>query len=414
MADRVLRLVGGLLIGIWVARYLGPNDFGLLNFAFSFVAIAGAIGKFSIEPVVVRELTLHPENGAKILGTIFRLKLIVGAITTMLVVPLARLAQPDNPTFFLLVVIGAVGLILNFVDAIDIFYQAKVLSKYVVMVRAIAFLFFAAFRIGLILSDSSVVWFALSGTLELMLGAGLMLWFYQRREANITSWTWHRVTALSLVKDGWPLMVSAVFITVYMRIDQVMIGQMLNAAQVGIYSVAVRISEAWLFVPVLVTQTVMPYFVQLRKDNPVRYQQRLMQLYSLMFWSGVGVGVGALVFGRLAIHVLFGQSYIDAYVPLVLTIWTGVFIAQGVARGIWLISENLQRYRLYNNLIMTPANIALNFILIPRMGIVGASMASLICVGVGTWLIPFLFRPMRESTFDLMLSVNPCYLVLKA
>lgn len=414
VADRILRLIGSLIIGVWVARYLGPHDFGLLNFALSFVAIAGAIGKFSIEPVVVRELTLCPESGGRILGTVFRLKLLAGAVTTLIVLPLAWFAQPDNPTFFLLVVVGTVGFSFNVVDAIDIFYQAKVMSKYVVVARTAAFVCFAVFRIGVILGGGSVVWFALSNTLELALGAGLMLWIYQRREKNLASWAWHGRTALSLIKDGWPLMASAAFIAVYMRIDQVMIGQILDATQVGIYSVAVRISEVWLFVPLLVTQTVMPYFVQLRKENPERYQQRLMQLYSVMFWSGIVVAFCVVIFGHIVIEILFGRNYADAYTPLVLTIWTGVFIAQGVARGIWMVSENFQRYRLFNNLIVMPANIVLNLILIPRIGIVGASVASLVCIGVGTWFVPLLFRPLRRSTIDLMMSVNPRYLVVKA
>jgi PST family polysaccharide transporter len=413
-ADRILRIVGGLVIGIWVARYLGPGDYGLLNFALSFVALFGTVGRLSIDPVAVRELTKFPEREKEILGTIFRLKLWGSLAATALVLPAAWLAQPNNPLFLLLVTITAVSILFNALDVIDIFYQAKTLSKYVVQARAFAFLLFSAVRVGLILGEFSVLWFALVITLELALGAGLMIWIYRRREGKISSWSWQGDTARLLLKDGWPLIASSLFIIIHTRIDQVMIGQMLGEVQVGIYSAAIRISEAWMFVPVLIVQTFMPYFFQLRERNPTLYQQRLMQLYSAMFWTGAAAGILTMVIGQQAIALLFGEAYSGAYAPLVLTIWTGIFSAQAVARGIWMISANLQIYRLFNNLFAVPINVLLNLLWIPKYGASGAAAASLVSVGVGTWLVPLIFVPLRQSNIDLMRSINPRYLFVRA
>jgi PST family polysaccharide transporter len=412
-ADRIIRIVGGLVIGIWVARYLGPGDYGLLNFALSFVALFGTVGRLSIDPVAVRELTKFPEREKEILGTIFRLKLWGSLAAIALVLPAAWLVQPDNPLFILLVTITAVGILFNALDVIDIFYQARTLSKYVVQARTIAFLLFSAVRVGLILGEFSVLWFALVATLELALGAALMIWIYRRREGKISSWRWQRGTARLLLKDGWPLIASSLLIIVHTRIDQEMIGQMLGDVQVGIYSAAIRISEAWLFVPMLMVQTAMPYFVQLRERSPARYQERLMQLYSAMFWTGVAAGILTMLVGQRAIVLLFGDAYSGAYTPLVLTIWTGIFIAQAVARSIWMISANLQIYRLFNNLIAVPINVLLNLLWIPKYGASGAAAASLVSVGVGTWLVPLVFQPLRQSNLDLMRSINPRYLFVR-
>lgn len=412
-ADRIIRIVGGLVIGIWVARYLGPGDYGLLNFALSFVALFGTVGRLSIDPVAVRELTKFPEREKEILGTIFRLKLWGSLAAVALVLPAAWLVQPDNPLFMLLVTITAVGILFNALDVIDIFYQARTLSKYVVQARTIAFLLFSAVRVGLILGEFSVVWFALVATLELALGGALMIWIYRRREGKISSWCWQRDTARLLLKDGWPLIASSLLIIVHTRIDQVMIGQMLGDVQVGIYSAAIRISEAWLFVPMLMVQTAMPYFVQLRERSPARYQERLMQLYSAMFWTGVAAGILTMLVGQQAIVLLFGDAYSGAYTPLVLTIWTGIFIAQAVARSIWMISANLQIYRLFNNLIAVPINVLLNLLWIPKYGASGAAAASLVSVGVSTWLVPLMFLPLRQSNLDLIRSINPRYLFVR-
>lgn len=412
-ADRIIRIVGSLVIGIWVARYLGPGDYGLLNFAFSFVALFGVVGKLNIDPVAVRELTRFPEKEREILGSVFRLKFWGSLAAAVLVLPAAWLAQSDNHMFLLLVLISAVGLVFNAFDTIDIFYQAKVLSKYVVQARTLAFLVLAAARIILIFCRFSITWFALATLLELVIGAGLMAYLYHRREGRTPRWHWDGNVARQLLRDGWPLMVSSMLVIVHTRIDQVMIGHMLGEVQAGLYSVAVRVSEAWFFVPSLAVQTLLPYFVTLKEINFSRYQQRLLQLYSAMLWAGVAAGLAALTFGHTAIILLFGNAYEGAYGALVLTIWTGIFIAQSVARGIWLVSENLQLFRLLNNLIAVPINVALNMILIPSYGISGAAAASLVSIGLGTWVVPLFFSQMRRSSIDLIISVNPRYLLLR-
>lgn len=412
-ADRIIRIVGSLAIGIWVARYLGPGDYGLLNFALSFVTLFGTVGRLSIDPVGVRELTRFPEREQEILGTIFRLKLWGSMAAVVLVLPAAWLAQPDNPLFLWLVTITAIGILFNALDGIDIFYQARTLSKYVVQARAIAFLVFSVARVYLILGGFSVLWFAVAATLELALGAGLMVWIYRRKEGKISGWKWRGETARLLLKDGWPLIASSLLIILHTRIDQVMLGQMLGEVEVGIYSAAIRISEAWMFVPALIVQAVMPHFVQLRERSPARYQQRLMQLYSAMFWTGVTAGILTLLVGQQVIELMFGEAFAGAYVPLVLTIWTGIFIAQAVARSLWLISENLQVFRLFNNLIAVPLNVLLNLLWIPNYGVSGAAAASLVSIGVGTWLVPLIFSPLRQSNIDLMRSINPRYLVVR-
>lgn len=413
MADRILRIVGGLVVGIWVARYLGPADFGILNFALSFVALFGMVGRLSIDPVAVRELTRHPENTNAILGSVLRLKLWGSLAAAVLVLPAAWLAQPDNPLFILLVAIIAIGILFNAADAIDIFYQARLLSRHVVQARSVAFLVISLAKVGLILGDFSVAWFALAGTIEIALGAGLMAWVYHRREGGAAGWGWRGGATLLLLKDGWPLVASSLLIIIHTRIDQVMIGQMLGDVQVGLYSAAIGISEAWLFVPGLAVQTVMPYFVQLRERDPASYQRRLMQLYSAMFWIGVSAGIATMLLGRQVIQLLFGEAYSDAYGPLVLTIWTGIFIAQAVARSIWMISENLQIFRLYSNLIVVPINVLLNWWWIPEYGINGAAVASLISIGAGTWLVPLLFSSLRQSNLDMIRSINPRYLFVR-
>jgi len=216
--------------------------------------------------------------------------------------------------------------------------------------------------------------------------------------------------AKKLLIDCWPLAISVFLISIHMRIDQVMIGNMLSAEQVGIYSVAVRLSEFWIFIPAIIVSTLMPYFVRLRDIDNDLYHARLMQLYSFMFWMGFSIGIVTIVFGYEIIDLLFGEVYTAAYAALVFNIWDGIFVSLALARGIWMISENLQKYRLYNNIIIVTINVIANYFLIPEFGISGAAIATLMTQVLGVWVISFLWKPLRESTWDTIRAINPVYL----
>lgn len=412
-ADKILRLVGGLVVGIWIARYLGPEQFGVFNYALAFSALFGVVAKLGIDQVVIRDLTKSPEKEGQILGTIFVLKFVAALIVFVAAILVAWITHDRELTFTVLVAVIAIGMIFNVFDAFDLYYQSHMLSRYVVIARSIAFLFFSLIRVILILGEYPVIYFAAAATLELALGSVILIWLYRRKQRYALKWCFNKEVMMTLLRDGWPLIVSSALIVVHMRIDQVMIGQMLGNSDVGIYSTAVQLSQAWLFLPAIIIQTVTPYMIKLRESNAEYYNIRLLQLYSLMFWLSVLAGLFTMLFGKFLVTSLFGQQYQEAYVPLVLTIWTGIFISQGVARGIWMIGENMQGYRLVNNLIAVPMNIALNWFLIPIYGIIGSSAASLISLGVCTWFVPFLFKSMRASNSQLIISFNPKYLFVK-
>ena len=125
---------------------------------------------------------------------------------------------------------------------------------------------------------------------------------------------------------------------------------------------------------------------------------------------GVFVGLVVIIFGKSVVGLLFGAAYIDAYTALVFNIWNGIFISQAVARGIWMISENLQIYRLYSNIIVVVLNISVNLLLIPKYGIAGAAVATLITQALGTWIVSLFWKPLRASTLAMIRSINPIYL----
>jgi len=408
--DRVIRLFGELFIGIWVARYLGPKDYGVLNYAIAFSGLFLLFVKLGLDQIIVRELVKKPKLRNYLLGTAFYLKLI-GAIIAIALISLSLVLIETDGLIKAIILIISLGFIFQAVDVVDYFYQAKISSKKIAISRSIAFVVSLIFKVVFIINDFSVIYFAVAVLVEAFLVSILLLFVYINDSNLFSQWRFSNKIAIGLLKASWPLAISIFLISVHMKIDQVMIGNLLDSEHVGIYAVAVKLSEAWYFIPAIIIMTLTPYFVDLRERNYNLYNARLIQLYSFMFWLGILVGVLFLFIGQQLVILLYGQSYEESYVALVINIWNGIFISQALARGIWLISEDLQKYRLYNNLIIVFVNIIANLLLIPRFGIAGAAIATFLTQSIGTWGVSFIWKPLRKSTWAMMKSVNPLYLI---
>ena len=409
--DKIIRIFGSLVVGIWVARYLGPEQFGILNYGMAFVAMFSFLPNLGLNQIVVRDITKHPEKTNQIIGSSFVLKLLGSSLAVALIVLIVLSLNKTDTLVKYVIILFSIGFIFQAFDVIDFFYQSQMLSKYVVFSRNITFIIVTGIKIFLILHEYDLIWFVITATFGLFLDALFLIIAYTKTHKFILNWRLDKDMAFELMKNSWPLMLSAFLISIHMKIDQVMIGNILSTKQVGIYSVAVRLAEFWYFIPSIIVSTLMPYFVELREKKNGLYHFRLIQLYSLMFWMGVSVGIFALFFGEDIIRLLFGEAYTGAYSALVFNIWNGIFISQAIARGIWMINENLQIYRLYNNLIVVNINIITNIILIPKIGITGAAIATLLTQALGTWVVSFLWKPLRASTWGMIKSTNPMYLI---
>jgi PST family polysaccharide transporter len=406
--DKILKISVGLFVTSWVARFLGPKDYGVLNYSLAYISLFALFTKIGLDQIVVRELVKKPHLTDHLLGTTFVLKFFGSLIAIIFILISLWIVKTDQLTR-LVILIMSIGLIFQSFDAIDYYYQSIVLSKYAVIARSCAFLLTSLLQIYLIVQKNTTIYFATAFSINFILVALLFLYVYRRTGHYISHWRFNIQKARELLLYSWPLAVSAFLISIHARIDQVMIGNILDTEQVGIYSVAVIISEFWYFIPALLASSLMPYYVKLRENNTPLYELRLIQLYSLMFWMGVVAGVFVLIFGKQMITLVFGNTYGASYNSLVINIWNGIFISQAAVRGIWMISENLQRYRLYNNLIVVTFNILLNYFLIPALGITGAAIATLVTQSLGTWGISLLWKPFRKSTMDLIKASNPYY-----
>jgi PST family polysaccharide transporter len=182
-----------------------------------------------------------------------------------------------------------------------------------------------------------------------------------------------------LASTGWPLIVAGLSVSVYMRVDQIMLGQMLGDAGVGMFSAAVRISEAYYFFPVTVAQSVAPALTATYTRSAAEYERRFVQITRLLLWTGLAVAAVLAVFSRQIIVALYGPKYLDSAPVLAIHAWAGALVSLGVCGNLWLTNAGYFKFSMYQTLVGAAVNVGLNLTLIPRLGIIGAALAT--CAG---------------------------------
>ena len=261
VGDKVLRLAIGLFVGIWVARYLGPEQFGLLNYAISFVGLFGSLASLGLDGVVVRRLTVSNQDAMPILVSAFALKLIGGMTAFVFAVFGSWLLRPTDLQFHWFVGIISLGMLLQAFDVVDFWFQSQVQSRNVVLAKNTAFLSLAAAKIWLISIGAALSAFVWAVPAEILLGAmGLVFRYQFRCREKIGHWQFNWSKAIQLLAEAYPLFFSSVAVAIYMRIDQILLGQMIGERAVGIYAAAVRISEMWYFIPLALASSFAPSF----------------------------------------------------------------------------------------------------------------------------------------------------------
>ena len=396
-ADRLVRQGLGLLVLIWMARYLGPTQFGVFNYATAYVALVWSFTDLGLPSIVVRNLVKNPDEAPRILGTAFFLR--VGAVVLAWSAAIAgvRWLRPGDELTHILVIIIATGMVFQVCDTLAWWFEALVQSKYVAWARSAAFLLSAALRVTLILSHAPLFSFALASAGELALaGIGIAIIFYFRQTPPFYfrfSWS----SAGTLLRDSWPLIFSNLAIVIYMRLDQVMLGNMRGDAEVGIYSVVVLIAEAAYIVPMIVMPSLLPGIVAAKEESEALFYERLDHLYRLMAFLAYAIALPlALVSGWL-VPLLFGSAYASGGPVLAVLALAGMFTFMGVARTAFLVTMNWSKTHLAAVSTSCALNIVLNLALIPRYGALGAAIASALAYWFAVHGFCLYYKPMHQT-----------------
>ncbi len=397
---RIFTLAISFFVGAYIARYLGPANYGLLNYVISFVGLFGFLASFGIDGIISREIIKDPTSKDKLIGTGFFIKIAGSFLTITTVILTAFFTTPDIFTF-LLIVLFSLSYVPQAFNIIEVYFQSQVLSKNVVRAQISATLIATILKILVIVLNKGIFWLTLIYVIEAALFALFLLITFKYYGHHFKSLKFDVSIAKSLLKDSWPLMLSTLAIALYMKIDQVMIKNMLNDREVGLYAVAVKLSEFWYFIPGIICGSVFPAIMNAKKININLYKQRIKKLNLLMFIVAFLIALPVSIFAESIIYILFGHDYISASTVLSLYVWAGISVSINLSVNQFLVSENMTKIYFISTMLGAIINILLNLLLIPKIGIIGSAIATTISYTLVTifiyTLMQFHFKKMQNE-----------------
>lgn len=398
-ADKILRMGVGLFVGVWVARYLGPEQFGLMNFATAFVAIFAGMANLGLQSIVVRELVSASEERFEIVGTATVILLISGLCGyILLILGIVILRSSDYLAIMLVVIYGAI-LLIKSTDIIIYWYESQTMSKHVVWIQNLVFVIFAAIKILLIQQNATIEAFALAFVGEAFVVSITIAAIFNRKVIKLKQLKFNLNRAKSILTQSWPLLLSSIAIMIYMKVDQIMLAQMVGNEAVGIYSAALRISEIWYILPAIIVSSVFPSLTKIYESDSEKFDNNLQKLYRILIWTAILIAILITISAEGIISKLYGESYIAASTVLIWHIWGAVFVFFGTAWTKWLVLQGFQKDAAKLHAMTLAANIILNLILIPQFGAPGAAMATTISYSLGHTVFMLFFTNQRKAVF---------------
>ena len=397
IGERIVQTMLSLVVGILSARYLGPQNYGELNYTASFVTFFSSVALLGMDGVIIKKMIQNPKSEGSYLGGCMLLRAFSAVVCSLVIVVIVYFLNPEDKSKTILVLLQTIQLLFQSVYILDSWFQRYLKSKYVSVGKMVAFLTVSGYKILLLATSQSIEWFAFANSLSSIVTAVVLVVFYRRNHGprmrpNI------KLGAVVL-KDSYHYILAGLMVAMYSQMDKIMIGKMLSDHAVGLYTSATAICGMWIFVPTAIINSFRPTILELRRNGDIElYQLRLRQLYSAVIWLCIGVSVVICLLAPVIIGVLYGLEYMEAVNTLRITIWFETFSMIGTARGIWILCEDKHKYIKYYLALGVAVNLILNTLLIPVMGINGAAIATLVTQVVTSIISPMFFKATKEHT----------------
>lgn len=384
--DRLVRALLGILVGAWVARYLGPAEYGQLAYVTAFVAIFMAIASLSADAIVVRDIAQDPGATEQILGSVFAIRLAVGVLAWGAVVSCVFIANPGDSRLVAMTAIAGATLVFQAAETVDLWFQSQSQSRRTVAAKLSVYVISSGVKVLLILSEAPLMAFACVAALE-ALACALALGVALRWLPTQARWSFVAARAQQLMREAAPFIVSGLSIMLYSRIDQILIKQLIDEHALGIYSAALPLSQFWQVIPMALATSFAPFIATRKLRGEAEYQRAIVLIFRLFFYLGVGSALFMWFASDIVVQLLFGHAYRESAETLRVHALSNVFCFLGIAHGLWLVNERRFAVRLYGTLVAGVATIALNVMLLPRIGVIGAAYAAIAAQIIAAFLV---------------------------
>lgn len=395
IGGRVVQMIISFFVGVLTARYLGPGNYGIINYAGAYVIFFMAFCTLGINSVIVKDFVDHPDEQGETIGTTLVLRALSSFLSSVMIIGIVMIIDKGEPITITVTALCSVALIFQVADTLNYWFQSRYQSKVSSIATLIAYIITSAYRIFLLATQKDVQWFAFAASVDYICMAIILFSAYKKEEGPRLSFSKRK--AKELLSTSYNYILASMMVAIYGQTDKLMLKQMLDETSVGYYSLASTINNMWVFVLAAIIDSMYPTIIQYAGKNKDKFNKKNKQLYAIVIYVSIVVAVGFMIFGKWIIMILYGEAYLPATTPLKIVCWYTIFSYLGTARNAWIVSTNNQKYLKYICCGAAIANIVLNFMLIPVWGASGAAMASLITQVSTIVLIPYIIKDMRPN-----------------
>lgn len=405
IACRVMQSLIALAIGTISARYLGPSDYGLLNYASSIVAFVVPLAQLGLRNVLVEEIVSNPEREGKTLGTSLVMSVFSSLLCIVGCIAFVSIANAGERDTLLVCALYSVSLVFQMTEMIQYWYQARLLSKYTSLTSLFAYVVVAIYKVFLLVTEKSVYWFALSYALDFLLISAILLIIYKRLGGQRLSFSF--TLAKQLFARSKYYIVSSMMVTVFAHTDKIMIKMLVGNEANGFYSTAVTCAGITGFVFLAIIDSLRPVIFETKEADHKEFEKKISILYSIIIYMGLGQSLVMTLFAKPIVTILYGEAYSAAIPILQVITWYIAFSYMGNVRNIWMLAEEKQKYLWIINLSGALLNVSGNLALIPLFGALGAAIASVITQFFTNFVMNLIMTPIRPTSILIMKALNP-------
>jgi O-antigen/teichoic acid export membrane protein len=394
MGEQVLRLIANVFVAIYIARYLGAEQFGVLSYLLALTTFEIAISRLGMESIVVREAVTGDFKSPVVVGTAFALMLSASVVLCLTSTLFFTLAE-SSPELRSLSYILFLSPLFTAFYVIDFYYQSQLKAKYSAICKSIAIALSSILKLLFIFLDFDVFWFVVAFLFDFaVLALIFLLMFTMDGHVNYLR-RFSASCARRLLKSAWPMVLTSIAVLIYMKTDQLMIRYFMNMESLGIYTAAIKVYEGWVIIPSMLSVSLLPMMVSLKAGCRDVYALRMTQIFSLVIWLSFIALLGVLALGGWFVPLLFGNDYLAAVPILNIIMFASVFAALGSVSGRYFTVEGMEKKIAFRMLLSAAINIVLNYFLIPVYGIVGAAYATLFCLFFANYFLDYFDRDLH-------------------
>lgn len=409
ISAQIVKSVFALIINMLTARYLGPSSYGSISYAASIVAFAAPIMYLGLNGILVQEIVSQPNREGETLGTAICMSLISSVFCIAGVAFFVRIANPGETDTLVVCVLYSLLLIFQGMDLIQYWFQAKLLSKYSSVVYLCAYGVVSVYKLFLLISNKSIYWFAVSNALDYLIISTVLLAIYHCLGTQRLSVSFS--TARRLFKKSRYYIISNLMIVIFGQTDRIMLKIMVNDQATGIYSAAASCAGMASFVFSAIIDSMRPMIFEAKVKSQRDFEYYTVKMYNIVIYFSLLYSLTVTIFSPIIIKLLYGVQYLPATSTLRIIVWYCTFSYLGGARDVWILAEEKQKYLISLNCVGAMLNVALNWLMIPRLNANGAAIASLLTQFFVNIVFVSIYKPTRQNGRLIFRACNPRLLV---